>query len=110
MLYFFQKAHVAIGAITNSASRELDVDFSKPFMDFRISLLMQKPKKEDVNLFVFLQPFERDVWLSTIAVVSTCLTSLVKALSLMLLQYRNLHLRSSSNVFLSYRFSLLIAR
>lgn len=64
-----KKAHVAIGAITISASRELDVDFSKPFMDFRISLLMQKPKKEDVNLFVFLQPFERDVWLSTIAVV-----------------------------------------
>jgi len=39
-------------------------------MDFKVSLLMQKPKKEDVNLFVFLQPFERDVWLSTIAVVS----------------------------------------
>ncbi|XP_078361238.1 glutamate receptor 2-like [Oculina patagonica] len=64
-----KKAHVAIGAITISAARELDVDFSKPFMDFKVSLLMQKPKKEDVNLFVFLQPFERDVWLSTVAVV-----------------------------------------
>ncbi|XP_020632392.1 glutamate receptor 2-like isoform X2 [Orbicella faveolata] len=64
-----KKADVAIGAITISAARELYVDFSKPFMDFKVSLLMQKPKKEDVNLFVFLQPFERDVWLSTIAVV-----------------------------------------
>lgn len=45
-------------------------------MDFKVSLLMQKPKKDEVNLFVFLQPFERDVWLSTIAVVSTCVTSL----------------------------------
>lgn len=48
-------------------------------MDFRVSLLMQKPEKEDVNLFVFLLPFERDVWLSTIAVVSTCIRSFIKA-------------------------------
>ena len=91
---------MAIGAITISAERELDVDFSKPFMDFKVSLLMQKPEKEDVNLFVFLQPFERDVWLSTIAVVSTCVKKFNKgtddtvifpihrkALSLMLHQY-----------------------
>ena len=46
------------------------VDFSKPFMDFKISLLMQKPEGEELNLFAFLQPFQMDVWLSTIAVVS----------------------------------------
>lgn len=63
-----KRAQVAIGAITISAVRELDVDFSKPFMDFKVSLLMQK-EKEQVNLFVFLQPFERNVWLSTLAVV-----------------------------------------
>ena len=68
-MWFFQRAQVAIGAITISAVRELDVDFSKPFMDFKVSLLMQK-EKEQVNLFVFLQPFERNVWLSTLAVVS----------------------------------------
>ena len=61
---------MAIGAITISAMRELDVDFSKPFMDFKVSLLMKEETKEEVNLFVFLQPFEKDVWLSTVAVVS----------------------------------------
>lgn len=61
---------MAIGAITITSARELKVDFSKPFMDFKISLLMPKPTKEDLNLFGFLLPFEMDVWLSTIAVVS----------------------------------------
>ena len=46
------------------------MDFSKPFMDFKISLLMKKPPEEELNLFAFLLPFEMDVWLSTIAVVS----------------------------------------
>ncbi|XP_015776388.1 PREDICTED: glutamate receptor 4-like [Acropora digitifera] len=64
-----KKAHVAIGAITITATRELDVDFSKPFMDFKISLLMQKSTEEELNLFAFLLPFEMMVWLSTIAVV-----------------------------------------
>ena len=61
---------MAIGAITITAKRELVVDFSKPFMDFKISLLMPKPTEEELNLFGFLLPFEMDVWLSTIAVVS----------------------------------------
>ena len=61
---------MAIGAITITATRELKVDFSKPFMDFKISLLMQKPTEEELNLFAFLLPFEIMVWLSTIAVVS----------------------------------------
>ena len=69
-LFCFQRAHVAIGAITITAEREEIVDFSKPFMDFKISLLMQKPTGEELNLFAFLQPFEMNVWLSTIAVVS----------------------------------------
>ncbi|XP_074637316.1 glutamate receptor 4-like isoform X1 [Acropora palmata] len=64
-----KKAHVAIGAITITATRELKVDFSKPFMDFKISLLMQKSTEEELNLFAFLLPFEIMVWLSTIAVV-----------------------------------------
>ncbi|XP_068679093.1 glutamate receptor 4-like [Montipora foliosa] len=64
-----KRAHVAIGAITITATRELKVDFSKPFMDFKISLLMQKPTEEELNLFAFLLPFEIMVWLSTIAVV-----------------------------------------
>ena len=69
-LFCFQRAQVAIGAITITAEREEIVDFSKPFMDFKISLLMQKPTGEELNLFAFLQPFEMNVWLSTIAAVS----------------------------------------
>lgn len=48
-------------------------------MDFKISLLMPKPTKEDLNLFGFLLPFEMDVWLSTIAVVS-CFSLFIRLL------------------------------
>ena len=46
------------------------MDFSKPFMDFKISMLMKESHDEELNLFAFLLPFEMNVWLSTIAVVS----------------------------------------
>ena len=77
ILSLFQEAHVAIGAITITAKREQIVDFSKPFMDFKIRLLMPKPTEEELNLFGFLLPFEMDVWLSTIAVVSYRLLKVV---------------------------------
>ena len=62
---------MALGAITITAQREQVIDFSKPFMDFKISMMLQKTKGEDVNLFAFLLPFDGQVWLSTIGVVST---------------------------------------
>lgn len=61
---------MALAPITITASREEDIDFSKPFMDFSLSLIMQKPGEPPINNFAFLQPFTNSVWLSTIGVVS----------------------------------------
>ena len=61
---------MALGAITITAEREQVIDFSKPFMDFKISMMLEKPKGEDVDLFAFMLPFHRDVWISTVGVVS----------------------------------------
>ncbi|KAK2574078.1 Glutamate receptor 2 [Acropora cervicornis] len=60
---------IALAPITITAERELDIDFSKPFMDFSMSLIMQKPGEPKIDIFAFLSPFTSGVWLSTIAVV-----------------------------------------
>ncbi|XP_068747188.1 glutamate receptor 2-like isoform X2 [Montipora capricornis] len=64
-----QERDMALAPITITAEREESIDFSKPFMDFSLSLIMQKPGEPPINNFAFLQPFTRGVWLSTIGVV-----------------------------------------
>lgn len=61
---------MALLPITITAERELVIDFSKPFMDFSLSLIMQKAVEPPINNFAFLQPFTGTVWLSTVGVVS----------------------------------------
>lgn len=70
MLLSLQKEDIALAPITITAVRELDIDFSKPFMDFSMSLIMQKPGDPPINVFAFLLPFTSGVWLSTIGVVT----------------------------------------
>lgn len=66
-----QTKDIALAPITITAERELDIDFSKPFMDFSMSLIMQKPGEPKIDIFAFLSPFTSGVWLSTIAVVKS---------------------------------------
>ncbi|XP_020899711.1 glutamate receptor 2 isoform X2 [Exaiptasia diaphana] len=66
-----QKADIALGPITITAEREEVIDFSKPFLDFRIAMILTKPEGENVNLFAFLLPFEEQLWLCVCAVVGT---------------------------------------
>ncbi|XP_027060273.1 glutamate receptor ionotropic, kainate 2-like [Pocillopora damicornis] len=64
-----QKKDLALAPITITAERELIIDFSKPFMDFGMSLIMRKPGEPPINIFAFLLPFTNNLWLSTIVVV-----------------------------------------
>lgn len=56
------RADLAITDLTVTSEREEGADFTMPFMDLGISILFQKPKKEDPDLFSFLQPFSGGVW------------------------------------------------
>lgn len=56
------EADLAITDLTITAERESGVDFTMPFMNLGISILFEKPKKEDPELFSFMQPFSRGVW------------------------------------------------
>lgn len=69
LFILFQKKDLALAPITITAERELIIDFSKPFMDFGMSLIMRKPGEPPINIFAFLLPFTNNLWLSTIVVV-----------------------------------------
>ena len=45
-----------------TSDRELVVDFSKPFMNIGISIMIKKPEKKKPGVFSFLQPFTINLW------------------------------------------------
>lgn len=65
-----QEKDIALAPITITAEREQVIDFSKPFMDFSMGLIMQKAGEPPINIFAFLQPFSSGVWFSTVGVVT----------------------------------------
>lgn len=65
-----QEKDIALAPITITAERELVIDFSKPFMDFSMGLIMQKPGDPPINIFAFLLPFNSGVWFSIVGVVT----------------------------------------
>ncbi|KAL3269197.1 hypothetical protein HHI36_008279 [Cryptolaemus montrouzieri] len=59
------RAHLAISDLAMTSQRQQVVDFSSPFMNLGIGLLIKKPTVKDIPLFSFLDPFTQDVWAYT---------------------------------------------
>ncbi|CAL1544183.1 unnamed protein product, partial [Lymnaea stagnalis] len=57
-------ADIAIGPLTITSTRERALDFSTPFMNTGISVIMAKPQKQKANLFTFMEPFSLSLWIS----------------------------------------------
>ncbi|CAD7092220.1 unnamed protein product [Hermetia illucens] len=57
------RADLAITDLTMTSDREMGVDFTMPFMNLGISILYRKPIKEPPELFSFMSPFSKEVWL-----------------------------------------------
>ena len=60
-----RKADLAVADLTITYERKTAVDFTMPFMSLGVGILYTKPPKKETNLFSFLDPFTRDVWLYT---------------------------------------------
>lgn len=56
VLFFFQRADLAIGDLTITFGREQAVDFTMPFMNLGISILFRKPTKKVLYNFVMATP------------------------------------------------------
>lgn len=57
-------ADLAIVDLTITKERQSAVDFTHPFMTLGIAILYKKPKLEEAELYSFLMPFSKVVWLS----------------------------------------------
>ena len=58
-----QKADLGIAPLTISSIRERVVDFSKPFMELGISIMIKKPEKQKPGVFSFMDPLDLYIWL-----------------------------------------------
>ena len=61
---YTQEADIAIAPLTISSMRERVIDFSKPFMQLGISIMIKKPEKQKPGVFSFMDPLDVKVWLS----------------------------------------------
>ncbi|XP_064638680.1 glutamate receptor-like isoform X2 [Lineus longissimus] len=56
------EADLVIAPLTITSKRERVVDFSKPFMNLGISIMIKKPDKQKPGVFSFLAPLAPRVW------------------------------------------------
>nr|KAG5705420.1 hypothetical protein BaRGS_004547 [Batillaria attramentaria] len=57
-----RKAHMAIAGLTITAERERYVDFSKPFMDIGVTIIIKKPQHQRPGVFSFMEPLSIEIW------------------------------------------------
>ena len=60
------EADIAIAPLTISSQRERAIEFSMPFMNIGISIMIKKPKKEKPGVFSFMSPLDTSIWLCVI--------------------------------------------
>jgi ABC-type amino acid transport substrate-binding protein len=67
--FSLQKYDMALAPLTISQSRASVIDFSKPYMDLGLGILMKIPSKPEVNIFGFVDPLSREVWFTSFTIM-----------------------------------------
>ncbi|XP_076118195.1 glutamate receptor 3-like isoform X1 [Mytilus galloprovincialis] len=57
------EADIALGSISITEEREHVVDFTKPFMNTGISIMIKRPDKQKPNILSFKEPFSNSMWI-----------------------------------------------
>ncbi|CAF0851429.1 unnamed protein product [Adineta ricciae] len=57
------EADLAVAPLTITSERESVVDFSKPWMNLGISILISKPEKQPPGVFSFMAPLSKEIWM-----------------------------------------------
>ncbi|KAI8500291.1 Glutamate receptor ionotropic, delta-1 [Branchiostoma belcheri] len=60
-------ADLATGSLTITSQREDVVDFTKPFMEYGIVMVMRRTEDTERDTFAFVHPFSGIVWAAIIA-------------------------------------------
>ncbi|KAK4846980.1 hypothetical protein QYF36_023927 [Acer negundo] len=64
-LVYLKEFDAAVGDITITANRSLKADFTLPFFDMGIGMIM--PTYQNNNMWIFLKPLQADLWLTSAA-------------------------------------------
>ena len=64
--FLLQEADLAIAPLSISSQRERAIDFSKPFMNLGISIMIKKPEKQKPGVFSFMDPLSSEIWMCII--------------------------------------------
>ncbi|KAL4229867.1 Glutamate receptor 2 [Mactra antiquata] len=67
----YGEADIAIAPLTILYTREEVVDFTKPFMNFGISIMIKKPEILKPGVFSFMEPLEAKIWICIVVAYST---------------------------------------
>ncbi len=68
---------MAVAPLTITAARTEVIDFSMPFFEVGLSILIKRRFDFDTNLaFQFLKPFSEDTWLCILLVFVACFVTL----------------------------------
>ena len=62
-LVLFQKTDMALASLTITKDRQRVVDFTNPFMQMGISIMIKKPDKQKPGVFSFMDPLNEKVWI-----------------------------------------------
>jgi len=62
VFHFIQDADIAIASLTITAERERVIDFTKPYLNLGISIMIYKPKKANSGVFGFMSPLSLHTW------------------------------------------------
>ncbi|XP_066276268.1 glutamate receptor ionotropic, delta-1-like [Branchiostoma lanceolatum] len=62
-------ADIAVSDLVISAQREEVVDFTKPYLDYGVRLILKKPVDKEQNWWGFLAPLDGTVWWSILGAV-----------------------------------------
>lgn len=64
---FLQKYDAAVGDITILANRSLYVDFTLPYTESGVSMIVPVKDDESKKMWIFLKPLTADLWLASLA-------------------------------------------
>ncbi|XP_078148814.1 glutamate receptor 2.7-like [Carex rostrata] len=75
---YLGKYDIVIGDITIRHNRTLYADFSMPYTDSGVAMIVPVKQAENKNTFIFLQPLSLDLWLGSLAyLIYTGITILI---------------------------------
>ncbi|CAL5037248.1 unnamed protein product [Urochloa decumbens] len=62
---YLKEFDAAVGDVTITANRAIDVDFTMPYTESGVSMLVLAKSNDKLSMWIFLQPLTNDLWIVT---------------------------------------------